>query len=127
MRATLIRLLLTIVSGLGWLSFFSAPQAYAGTNGQQLTFYNYSGRSSISWIRVAGINNYDQPRTWSRSFSPSIQNYSLNGWWWKGRTSVDWRMADGRTGGCLFDVPVSQTGDWNQVGVDRNGSSCWFS
>jgi hypothetical protein len=116
--------LLTVVT-LGVPS--RAETAHAGSNGQQLQFYNYSGRSSIAWLRVDGTNHYGNRVAWSRSFSPSVSNFSLGGWWWKGSTYVQWRMADGRTGSCSFTIQPSHSRDWNQVGVDRNGSSCWFS
>jgi hypothetical protein len=125
-RAT--QVLYTMVCALV-LSVGLALPADAGSNGQQLVFYRYSNVSSITYLKVEGTNQAGRRTTWTRSFSPGAPNPSIDGWWWKGRTRVEWRMANGRTGSCLFDVPVNQSGNnWKQVGVDRQpGNSCWFS
>lgn len=118
--STLLVALLIIVSST------SAP-VEAGTNGQQLFFYIYSGQSRIAWIKVEGTNQYGRATRWSGALNPPATSYSLNNWWWKGRTWVEWRMADGRSGGCLFDIPVKGR-DWIAVGVDRQpGNSCWVN
>jgi len=105
-----------------------AGVAHAGANGQQLVFYRYSNGSYIAWLQVTGTNQRNASATWSRTFTPAVANYSLTGWWWKGLTTVKWRLANGRTGACSFIMPVSQQGDWKQVGVDRQpGNSCYFS
>lgn len=105
-----------------------APVVHAGSNGQLLFFYIYSGKSNISWLQVVGTNQQNRQVMWSRSFNQSVSSFSLDNWWWKGRTDVQWRMADGRTGACTFILSVSQPKDWNQVGVDRQpGNTCWVS
>jgi hypothetical protein len=129
-RSLKVALILSLVA-----TFLGSPtsEVRAGSNGQQLFFYIYSNTpAKISWIQVVGSNQNstkDSPKiVWSRSFNPPVSSYELNKWWWKNRTSVDWRMSDGRTGGCLFDVPEKQKNDWMAIGVDRQpGSSCWVS
>jgi hypothetical protein len=122
-------LALIVLLALTVLPSSQAPVAHAGNNGQQLFFYKYSSTSAnIAYLYVSGTNQNNQPRTWSRTFSPAVSSYSLSGYWWKGNTTIRWRLSDGRTGSCIVSVPVSHAGDWKQIGVDRQpGNSCWFS
>ena len=130
MRQRLVYILVGIALVLGMITLPHAPAAQAGSSGQQIQFYNYSGKSSISYLYVSGWGWQNPPlkQTWSRTFSPSVMNYSLSGWWWQGDTYVSWRMADGRTGSCPITIPKTLSANWVQVGVDRQpGNTCYFS
>lgn len=119
--------LLMIIGIVGSFAVMPTTEVSAGSNGQQITFYNYSGYGSISWLKVYGQNNANNWVPWERYFNPPVGQYGLSGWWWKGQTTIWWRMNDGRSGSCVVNIPANLAGkDWVQVGVAR-GTSCYFS
>jgi hypothetical protein len=126
-RIVLFAAVFGLLVGLATLA--PTPTADAGSNGQQLFFYVYSGSAKISWLYVNGTNQNGVKTTWSRTFSPATASYSLSGWWWKGTTYMQYRMSDGRTGACTFMMPVNQPNrDWIAIGVNRQpGNSCWVN
>ncbi|MFE7598225.1 hypothetical protein [Streptomyces sp. R44] len=95
------------------LAVLGSGSAFAGTNGQQLRFYDVQGHTySIK------VNGYDQNGNFtSQCFgTPSRDNY-IGGWWWK--WNLNWTGYSGSdctgtvTVGVKMDyVEPNQAGDW---------------
>lgn len=120
--------LMGIVLVLGMITLPPAPVAEAGTNGQQLHFFVPAGGSKISYLYVRGTYYDNSTKTWSKSLNPAQSGYSLTNYWWKYRVDVQWRLANGVSGACAFDVPKSMSGDWVAVDLSRNGGrTCYPS
>ncbi|MBP9690707.1 hypothetical protein KBD81_01365 [Candidatus Woesebacteria bacterium] len=127
MRQKIVVVAVVLSLVIGFMSLPPTPQAYAGSNGQQLFFYTMSG-VKISWIQVSGTYYTGNRATWSKSISPAQGSYSLTNYWWKNQVDIQYRLADGRRGYCSFNVPTSMSGNWVNVGLDRQpGTSCYPS
>ncbi|MFB6837866.1 hypothetical protein [Streptomyces sp. NPDC056361] len=95
------------------LTVLASGAAFAGSNGQQLRFYDHQGDTYS--ISVAGYNQNGQ---WATACfnTPNTDNY-IGGWWWKG----DMTWIGYSSGGCSGEattqqkwttVPASQSSDW---------------
>ncbi|MEU8620198.1 hypothetical protein [Streptomyces sp. NPDC048623] len=95
------------------LTVLGSGAAFAGSNGQQLKFYDHQGDTYS--ISVAGYNQNGQ---WTTACfnTPNTDNY-IGGWWWKGDLTWTGHSQSSCSG---YDttpqkwttVPVSQSSDW---------------
>ncbi|KUJ66914.1 hypothetical protein ACZ90_31215 [Streptomyces albus subsp. albus] len=99
----------------------AAGPAAAGTNGQQIRFYDNDGTAYSIFVY-----GKDQSGHWvGQCFDTPHSTTYINGWWWKETVS----FSVYRTAGCPLDnesargnvwVPPSQAGDYKDV-VFSNG------
>ncbi|MFB6836117.1 hypothetical protein [Streptomyces sp. NPDC056361] len=97
--------------------FGFAGAASAGTNGQQIEFYDQRG--DVYSVYLYGTNQNGQ--TVAGCFNtPNTDNY-LSGWWWKGDVRITWYPQSGCGGTAIepspetFTIPVSQASDWYTI------------
>ncbi|MEU8620200.1 hypothetical protein [Streptomyces sp. NPDC048623] len=102
--------------GAGALLLASAP-ASAGTNGQQIRFYDQRG--DVYSVFLYGTNQ--DGHTVAGCFdTPKTDNY-ISGYWWKYDLSVTWYPQSGCNGTAIepspetFSIPVSQSSDWYTI------------
>jgi hypothetical protein len=84
--------------------------ASAGTNGQQLRFYNFCYAQSV---RIIGSNNNGDrvDKTFSTDAS-QCNTAELKGWWWKGTVYVTVFYPDTTYQRVITNVPQQQNTDW---------------
>jgi len=102
-----IVLVLCLVSLLA----LSAPQMVsAGTNGQQLKFYNFC---YVQSVRIIGSNNNGDwiDKTFPAD-SSQCNTAELKGWWWKGTVYVTVFYPDNTYQRVITNVPQHQDTDW---------------
>lgn len=91
--------------------------AFAGSNGQQIEFYDQRG--DVYSVFLYGTNQNGQ--TVAGCFNtPHTDNY-LSGWWWKGDLRITWYPQSGCNGTAIepspetFTIPGSQASDWYKI------------
>ena len=111
LRRTALAATAAIAALAGSLTFTSP--ASAGTNGQQIAFYD--AEHIANSVRVSGANESGKivSHCWN---TPYTSNY-FTGWWWKGETSVNWYSKTGcPTNAFIMGVgpyvPKVQNDDW---------------
>ncbi|MFF4158829.1 hypothetical protein [Streptomyces sp. NPDC001678] len=111
-KNTIVKGLTAAVLATGAVAGFSGS-AWAGGNGQQITFHD---RAGVASVRIAGLNQNGQYVSHCFSVAQGGDT-NLGGWWWKGKLSVK-GYGDGGCGDLLWQpdrqptVPTSQSGDW---------------
>ncbi|KUJ39634.1 hypothetical protein ACZ90_69170 [Streptomyces albus subsp. albus] len=100
----------------------AAGPAAAGTNGQQIRFYDNVG--SVYSIRVIGQNEMGLD-TYGCFGTPHART-DISGWWWKEAVTVQ-AFTNGSCSGepvatnTNVYVPKAQDGDWKNVYFTTNG------
>ncbi|MGW5423136.1 hypothetical protein [Streptomyces sp. NPDC003943] len=116
LRSRLTRAGAAAVAGAA-LCVLGSGTASAGSNGQQIEFYDQRG--DVYSVFLYGTNQNGQ--TVAGCFNtPNTDNY-LSGWWWKGDLRITWYPQSGCNGTAIepspetFTIPVSQASDWYKI------------
>lgn len=111
LRSRLTRAGAAAVAGAA-LCVLGSGTASAGTNGQQIEFFDRQSRVYSIWIN--GHNQYGQQVTQCLN-TPGETTWD-SGWWWRGQASVvgfDGENCNGEAiWSTLTNVPTSQGDDW---------------
>ncbi|MEU8620202.1 hypothetical protein [Streptomyces sp. NPDC048623] len=103
------------VAGAALALVATATPASAGTNGQQIEFFDR--QSSVYSIWINGFNQYGQQVT--HCVNTPGETTWVSGWWWKGQNSVVGFNRSDCNGDAIWstrnDIPVSQPSDWYLV------------
>lgn len=129
MRQKLVYMFVGIVLVAGLIILPQAPNAEAGSNGQQLSFVRASESRSvgINWIRVNGTYYTGSNITWYKQFSPPFTGeYFLSNYWWKNNAFIEFsvRNSNGSNfyNNCWVTIPTVMSGNWVRVYLDRGTS-----
>ncbi|MFH9725863.1 hypothetical protein ACH4M4_23295 [Streptomyces sp. NPDC017254] len=96
------------------LAVLGSGSAFAGSNGQQLRFYDTVGETYS--IQVAGWNQAGEYT--AACFNTPVKDNRIGGWWWKG----DLHWVGYSNSGCTGSVTVSERQDT----VATNQADDWW-
>jgi hypothetical protein len=104
-----LAILLATLVALGGLSLLVPVGALAGSNGQELEFYD-----TIGYAYTVAVNGDNQSGQYvSHAFSTPYQDNYFSGWWWKGYLALDeYGASNNYLGEEWTVVPTSESSNW---------------